>query len=102
VYGENPREGFVEGGRFVHPDLRFQFDVPQGWESGEHQEFGGDHRSQGRRRAATCHGISEEGQTPEAVARNIGSQQGIQLLEGDTTQLNGNPSFFRALPCPDR
>jgi len=31
VYGENPREGFVEGGRFLHPDLRFQFDVPKGW-----------------------------------------------------------------------
>ena len=31
VYGENPREGFVEKDRFVHPDLRFQIDIPPGW-----------------------------------------------------------------------
>ena len=32
IFGENPREGFVDNGRFIHPDLRFQMDIPQGWE----------------------------------------------------------------------
>jgi len=31
VYGEDPRQGFVEGHRFYHPELRFQFLFPQGW-----------------------------------------------------------------------
>jgi predicted Zn-dependent protease len=31
VYGENPRQGFVENGVFFHPDLAFQFEVPAGW-----------------------------------------------------------------------
>lgn len=31
VYGEDPREGFLEAGVFYHPVLRFQFPVPQGW-----------------------------------------------------------------------
>ncbi len=31
IYGENPRNGFVDENRFVHPDLKFQFPVPQGW-----------------------------------------------------------------------
>ena len=32
VIGEDPREGFVEGGRFYHPELAFQFPVPDGWQ----------------------------------------------------------------------
>ncbi|QNH63511.1 M48 family metalloprotease [Hymenobacter sediminicola] len=32
-YGDNPREGYVEGSVFYHPDLKFQFPVPQGWKS---------------------------------------------------------------------
>jgi predicted Zn-dependent protease len=31
VYGEDPRQGFVENGVFYHPTLRFQFAVPAGW-----------------------------------------------------------------------
>jgi len=31
-FGQNPREGFVTGGRFVHPELAFEFPVPDGWQ----------------------------------------------------------------------
>jgi predicted Zn-dependent protease len=31
VYGEDPRQGYVESGMFTHPGLRFQFAVPAGW-----------------------------------------------------------------------
>jgi predicted Zn-dependent protease len=31
VFGNNPREGFTEGLRFYHPELRFQIDFPAGW-----------------------------------------------------------------------
>ncbi|MFD2785520.1 M48 family metalloprotease [Hymenobacter rubripertinctus] len=30
-YGDDPRQGFVESGVFYHPELKFQFPVPQGW-----------------------------------------------------------------------
>jgi predicted Zn-dependent protease len=32
VIGDNPREGFVDGGIFYHPDLRLQFPVARGWQ----------------------------------------------------------------------
>jgi len=32
VFGEDPRQGFVEGGYFYHPTLDFQFPVPEKWE----------------------------------------------------------------------
>lgn len=31
VYGEDPKEGYVEGDVFYHPGLRFQFPVPSKW-----------------------------------------------------------------------
>jgi len=31
VYGEDPRQGFVENSVFYHPELKMQFPVPQGW-----------------------------------------------------------------------
>jgi len=31
VYGEDPRQGYVENNVFYHPDLRFQFPVPTNW-----------------------------------------------------------------------
>jgi predicted Zn-dependent protease len=31
VYGDDPRQGYVEGSVFYHPGLRFQFSVPSGW-----------------------------------------------------------------------
>lgn len=32
IYGEDPREGFVEASVFYHPELRFQYPIPQGWQ----------------------------------------------------------------------
>lgn len=31
VVGENPRQGYVEGNAFYHPELRFRVTVPSGW-----------------------------------------------------------------------
>lgn len=31
VYGDNPRQGFVENGIFYHPQMAFQYTVPGGW-----------------------------------------------------------------------
>jgi len=31
VYGEDPRQGYVDGSVFYHPDLKFKFAFPAGW-----------------------------------------------------------------------
>lgn len=31
VYGEDPRQGFVENWKFYHPELKFEFPIPNGW-----------------------------------------------------------------------
>jgi predicted Zn-dependent protease len=32
VYGDDPRQGFVEDDTFYHPQMRFRFPVPAGWQ----------------------------------------------------------------------
>ena len=32
VYGEDPRQGYVEGNTFYHPELKFRFAFPAGWQ----------------------------------------------------------------------
>lgn len=31
IYGDDPGQGIIEGRRFIHPELRFQFTVPKGF-----------------------------------------------------------------------
>lgn len=33
VYGEDPREGYVENNYFYHPEMKFQFPVPKDWQT---------------------------------------------------------------------
>ena len=33
TYGDDPRQGFFEGNTFYHPDLRFQLEFPEGWQT---------------------------------------------------------------------
>jgi len=31
IYGEDPRQGYVDGNTFYHPEMLFQFNFPQNW-----------------------------------------------------------------------
>ncbi|MGK0365035.1 MAG: putative Zn-dependent protease [Saprospiraceae bacterium] len=33
LYGDDPNQGFIENNIFYHPELKFQFPVPQGWKT---------------------------------------------------------------------
>jgi len=32
IYGDNPREGFTRNSTFYHPEMKFQFSYPEGWQ----------------------------------------------------------------------
>jgi predicted Zn-dependent protease len=32
IYGDDPKQGYVDGQVFFHPELKFSFPVPQGWQ----------------------------------------------------------------------
>ncbi len=87
VYGENPRLGFFRGTQFLHPDLRFEWQLPNGWQTANlpdavvGQAPGKD--------AVIQLQVSQTASVADAL-RAFFSQQGIQQVSGGTTSINGN------------
>jgi predicted Zn-dependent protease len=94
VYGENPREGFVENGRFMHPDLRFQIDIPKGWKTQNTQSVVVFSEPSGGAVVQLSMASTEQGQSPEAVGQSMGRVEGTQLLSGRAESINGNQAFL--------
>jgi len=90
VFGENPRQGFVQNGTFYHPDLAFQFSLPQGWQV-DNQAASvsfGDGRGQSIGQMSIAQGTSAE-----AAARQFASQQGVQVTQSGRDNVNGLPAY---------
>jgi len=87
-YGENPREGFFDGNRFLHPDLAFRLDFPQGW------------RTQNLSRAVIAGSPQEDALIqmtlvpgdPKEAANAFFSQQGMAAGRVSARQINGLPA----------
>ena len=89
VFGENPREGFFEGGRFYHPDLRFQLQFPAGW------------KTQNTKQAVAAMSPQEDalvvmtlvpGTSAEQAATQFMRQQGLRPAGAERTSLHGLPA----------
>jgi len=94
VYGENPQEGFVENGKFYHPDLRFQLDIPNGWKTQNTKSVVKFSEPSGGALVELSMVSPELGQSPESVGQNAGRSEGTQMLTGRTDRINGNQAFL--------
>ena len=78
VLGEDPRQGFVEGSTFYHPELRMQFNTPSGWRVNNTASAVQIVEPNGR--AAIELTFARE-QTADAAARALAAQQGLQITD---------------------
>jgi len=88
VYGPNPRNGFFEGGWFLHPDLRFRLRFPQGWQA---QNLAQAVYAVSPQQDAIVELTLAEGPHGTA-ARNFLGQEGIQAGRLSTESVNGSPT----------
>ena len=85
TYGANPREGFFEANRFLHPELAFRIDFPQGW------------RMQNMRQAVVAGSPNEDALiqlmlvpgSPEEEAKAFFGQQGLAAGRVSSQKVNG-------------
>lgn len=86
IFGENPREGFFRQNQFLHPDMKFQLDFPNGWKT--------------QNQATAVVGVSPKqdalvvlgmaGSTaPNQALNEFLSQQGVQSQGGSSGSING-------------
>ena len=93
VYGNNPRQGFFRGGLFLHPDLRFQLQFPQGWKyQNQTAAVVGVSASDDAAIQLTLAGTK----TPAEANAEFFSGEGIRALQTNRTSINGNPAVSTA------
>ena len=105
VVGEDPRQGFVEGNTFYHPELRFQFSFPQGWRTQNSPAAFVMAEPSGR---AVIQLTLAQGSSARDAAQAFANQQGVQVsgsgavsvgagqayrVEGTAQQQNGAIGF---------
>lgn len=79
MIGENPREGFVNDGLFIHPDLKFQFGVPNGWrvQNGKSAVV----MVEASQKAVMQFTMVSDVSTPAEAVDQIGNQEGLTVLD---------------------
>jgi len=94
VIGEDPRQGYAEGGQFVHPELEFQFPIPQQWEMiNQPQQVV---LVSGNNDAVIILRIDGESQSAQASVREIIQQEGITVHSQSETVSSGEYPAYQA------
>jgi predicted Zn-dependent protease len=95
-FGEDPRQGYFEGTRFYHPQMRFQVHFPDGWKV---QNMPTAVASLSPNQDAIIQLGLAGNTSPRQAAQQFLSQQGVQAGEASTANINGLPaasSYFQA------
>lgn len=90
VYGEDPRQGYVEGSTFYHPELRFMFTFPAGWKLENMPAQINIAPPDGK---ALMVFTLAEGTSLEAAASATLEQLQLKPEETSTTTINGMPAI---------
>jgi predicted Zn-dependent protease len=90
VYGEDPRQGYVESGVFYHPELKFQFPIPTGWAT---QNSPQDVRMAPKNGKALMIFGFAPGNTLEEVSQKFVQENQLQVVESKRETVNGFPAL---------
>lgn len=86
VYGDNPRDGYFKGQRFIQPDLAFELTFPPGWQTANTRAA--VQAVSAKQDAGLLLTLASE-KTPDAAATAFFAQQGIQGGPARSGQING-------------
>jgi predicted Zn-dependent protease len=86
IVGDDPREGFVRGNTFYHPELRFQFPVPQGWKV--QNDRTAVMMASPNRDAVMAFELTGAKSAQEA-AQKLSTTQGLRVVDSKATRVNG-------------
>jgi predicted Zn-dependent protease len=92
VYGEDPKQGYVLNNIFYHPELKFQFPIPQGWKyQNSPQQF---QMASADGKAMMLMTLAQQ-KTPEEAAQAFATQYKLQVTDRKNTTINGLPAVIQ-------
>lgn len=86
VYGEDPRQGYVKNNVFYHPELKFQYPVPNNWKTVNSPQQVQMAQADGK--ALMLLQVAQE-KTAQEATKNFVSKNKLRLVESKNLQLNG-------------
>jgi predicted Zn-dependent protease len=96
VYGPDPRNGYFEDGMFYHPELAFQFKVPEEW---ERQNLTSAVVAVSSTRDAALQLTLADNDLADAAAEFF-AQEGVVEVESQRVQVNGRNSIVSEFLAP--
>ncbi len=92
VFGEDPRQGYSEGGMFYHPGLRFRFPVPTTFQvinqPSQVAMVGPDNQ------AIVVFTIASGETSASAAGQKLAGQEGVTVRNRGGTSVDGNPAYY--------
>jgi predicted Zn-dependent protease len=92
VLGEDPRQGFVEGGVFYHPELRFSFPVPPGYQVVNQPTQVG--MVEPNQNAILLFTMADEATSARDAASKLTAEEGITTVDSGPATVSGNPAYY--------
>ena len=89
ILGADPKQGFTENGSFYHPELRFQFGIPQGWALVNSPTMVQMGEPNGK---ALMQLRLAQGSDPRAAAQQFAEQNKVQVSNTSEQAINGLPA----------
>ena len=86
VFGDDPRQGYVENGIFYHPSLTFEFPVPAGWKAVNTPT---QVQMANEKQDAVILFQIAQGNTPADAANDFITQSKASVLSSEGTSVNG-------------
>jgi predicted Zn-dependent protease len=90
IYGEDPKQGFVENGQFYHPELKFQFPVPNGW---QYENSPIQFQMAAKDGKSMMLFTMAEGKTLDEAMAAIVKNYSLKVSENSKTTINGIPAL---------
>jgi predicted Zn-dependent protease len=92
VYGEDPKQGFVENDVFYHPVLKFQFPIPKDWAyQNSPEQFQMAPKNGG---AMMFLGLTKNAGSLESSAQAFAQNNQLNVVESKQDNLNGMPVYM--------
>jgi predicted Zn-dependent protease len=89
TYGEDPRQGYIEGNTFYHPGLRFKMELPAGWQAQNSPEaLAAVSPEQDAMVRLTAPGKG----APDEAAKQFSGQEGVKSGQVSSAPVNGLPA----------
>lgn len=99
IYGDDPKQGFIENQTFYHPDLKFQFPVPLSWQTQNSPASFQMAPKDGKSMMALALG---NGKTLDEAAQAKIKQYNLQVSQNKKTTINGIPALVFVATVPQQ